>query len=284
MANSSSSMTNPSDASSSPYYLHPSNNPGALLVFENFSGENYVAWSRSIPIALTVKNKTAFIDGSLPQPSPNDTRLQDELKVRYLRNDGPRVFTLEKSLSSISQGSNSITEYFNDFKTLWDEYISYHPLPTCSCGIMETCTCAILKNLTDHQQADYVMKFLIGLQDSYSAIRSQLLLLDWFFLCYCKKKANDLSKWKMIELAKVRTDLYHLINLPVVTKKHLPDSNNFSSTVLANASTTNSDIWDFQLGHLSPTRLQVISSLDSFVKSSHNHVCEICPLARQKKL
>ncbi|KAF5470795.1 hypothetical protein F2P56_011284 [Juglans regia] len=155
-----------------------------------------------------MKNKIAFIEGSLPQPSPNETRLQvawlgannlvlswlmnstakeirgsllyfsnasnirDELEVRYLRSDGPRVFTVEKSLTSISQGSNSIIEYFNDFKTLWDEYITYHPLPTCSCGIMETCTCAILKNLADRQQADYVMKFLIGLHDSYSGIRS----------------------------------------------------------------------------------------------------------------
>ncbi|KAF5459716.1 hypothetical protein F2P56_019638, partial [Juglans regia] len=207
-----SSLMNPSDDSSSPYYLHPSDNPGALLVSEIFNGANYVAWSRSISIALTVKNKLAFVDGSLPQPSPNNTKLQvawlrannlvlswlmnsiakeirgsllyfntaydiwDELKVRYLRSDGPRVFTLEKSLSSISQGSNSITEYFSDFKTLWDEYISYRPLPKCNCGILNTCTCAILKNLADRQQADYVMKFLIGLHESYSAIRSQLLL------------------------------------------------------------------------------------------------------------
>ncbi|GFZ08846.1 hypothetical protein Acr_20g0006540 [Actinidia rufa] len=45
------------DDSSSPYYLHPSDNPGTLLVSEIFNGENYVAWSRSIVIALTVKNK-----------------------------------------------------------------------------------------------------------------------------------------------------------------------------------------------------------------------------------
>jgi len=53
------------DDSSSFYYLHPSDNPGALLVSEIFTGENYIAWSRSMTIALTVKNKIAFIDGSL---------------------------------------------------------------------------------------------------------------------------------------------------------------------------------------------------------------------------
>ncbi|KAL6349621.1 hypothetical protein AAG906_035782 [Vitis piasezkii] len=139
---------NPSDDSSSPYYLHPSDNPGALLVSEIFNGENYVAWSRSIVIALTVKNKVQFIDGSIVSPSIDQlvkhtawlrannlvlswlmnsiskeirnsllfvvsaVDLWTELKVRYLRSDGPRVFQLEKSLSCISQGALSVTEYF----------------------------------------------------------------------------------------------------------------------------------------------------------------------------
>ena len=48
---------NPSDDSSSPYYLHPRDNLGALLVLEIFNGENCIAWSRSIVIALTVKKQ-----------------------------------------------------------------------------------------------------------------------------------------------------------------------------------------------------------------------------------
>ena len=51
---------NLSDDSSNCYYLHPSDNSGALLVSEIFTGENYIAWSRSMTIALTVKNKIAF--------------------------------------------------------------------------------------------------------------------------------------------------------------------------------------------------------------------------------
>ena len=60
---------NLSDDSSSCYYLHPSDNPRALLVSEIFTGDNYIAWSRSMTIALTVKNKISFIDGSLMQPN-----------------------------------------------------------------------------------------------------------------------------------------------------------------------------------------------------------------------
>ncbi|KAF5471727.1 hypothetical protein F2P56_008500 [Juglans regia] len=180
----SSRPTNPSDDSSSPYYLHPSDNPGSLLDSEIFVGDNYITWSRSITMALTIKNKVAFINGSITAPPTNqhvhhtawlrannlvlswlmnsiskDIRnsllyvasavdLWNELKTRYLRSDGPRVFLLEKSLSSITQGSSSITEYFSVFKTLWDEY-----------------------------QSEYVLKFLVGLNDSYASVRSQLLLI-----------------------------------------------------------------------------------------------------------
>ena len=175
-ANSSNSVINPSDDSSSPYYLHPSDNPGALLVSEIFVGDNYIAWSRSITIALTVKNNVAFINGSITAPPTTQQVLHtawlrannlvlswlmnsisteirnsllyvvsaldlwNELKTRYLKSDGPRVFHLEKALSSITQGSLSITEYFNAFKTLWDEYVSYRPFPTCTCGKMTSCT------------------------------------------------------------------------------------------------------------------------------------------------
>ena len=193
MANSHSSngpVQNLVDDSSSCYYLHPFDNPGALLVSEIFTGENYIAWSRSMSIALTVKNKIAFVDGSLVQPITNDPHLRvawlrannlvlswlmnsiakeirgsllyftnafdiwEELKIRYLRSDGPRVFSLEKSLSSISQNSKSITEYFSEFKALWDEYISYRPIPSCRCGNLNRCSCNILKDLTDRQQSN----------------------------------------------------------------------------------------------------------------------------------
>jgi hypothetical protein len=162
-------------------------------------------------IALIVKHKIAFVDGFLAQPITTNQSLHvawlrsnnlvlswlmksiakdicnsllyftiafdiwEELRIRYLRSDGPRVFSLEKSLSSISQNSKSVTEYFSEFKALWDEYISYHPIPSCKCGNLDFCSCNILKHLTDRQKLDYVMKFLVGLHDSYSAVRSRLL-------------------------------------------------------------------------------------------------------------
>lgn len=57
------------DNPSSPYFLHNGDKPGALLVSLPLTGDNYSTWSISMFMALSAKNKTAFIDGSLPRPS-----------------------------------------------------------------------------------------------------------------------------------------------------------------------------------------------------------------------
>lgn len=66
-SNSLESITNsdPSLLPNSPYYLHPGENPSAILVSPSLNKENYQAWSRSMRCALLTKNKHKFIDGSI---------------------------------------------------------------------------------------------------------------------------------------------------------------------------------------------------------------------------
>ncbi|KAA8535721.1 hypothetical protein F0562_030716 [Nyssa sinensis] len=56
------------DEPSNPYYLHHSDSPGQMLVSQQLTGENYTNWSRAMLIALSVKNKLGFVDGSIPEP------------------------------------------------------------------------------------------------------------------------------------------------------------------------------------------------------------------------
>lgn len=58
-------FTNPS----CPFYLPQNESLGAILVSQRLIGENYNTCNRSMIMALTAKNKLAFVDGSLPQPS-----------------------------------------------------------------------------------------------------------------------------------------------------------------------------------------------------------------------
>ncbi|KAJ8617408.1 hypothetical protein MRB53_013594 [Persea americana] len=62
------------DNYNSSFYLHPSDNPGNVLVSTLLDGDNYHTWSRAMQMALTGKNKSRFVDGSITQPdasSPN---------------------------------------------------------------------------------------------------------------------------------------------------------------------------------------------------------------------
>ncbi|KAI3457340.1 hypothetical protein Pfo_014003 [Paulownia fortunei] len=187
-------FTDPANDFTSPYFLHPSDNPGVVI---------------AVSMALNVKNKSSFIDDSLqiaPLLSPvlyncwewaNNLVLSwilnsiskdimqsllyfttakdiwDELRTRYAISDGPMVFHFNKSLSSISQGNQPITSYYNQFKGPWDEYISYRPIIKCTCG---SCSCNISTQMAVTQQNNSVIKFLVGLHESYAQIRSQLLL------------------------------------------------------------------------------------------------------------
>ena len=63
----------PIDDRTHPYFLHHSDSHGFLLVSQLLTGENYNSWSQAMQIALSVKNKTGFIDGSLPKPNATET-------------------------------------------------------------------------------------------------------------------------------------------------------------------------------------------------------------------
>ncbi|XP_039682887.1 uncharacterized protein [Medicago truncatula] len=58
----------PSQDPRSPYFLHPSENPGAVLVSPSLNDNNYHNWSRAMRRALSSKNKIKFINGTLLQP------------------------------------------------------------------------------------------------------------------------------------------------------------------------------------------------------------------------
>ena len=49
----------------SPYYLYPSDAPGAIITALKFDGKNYKLWEKAVLTALTAKNKVAFIDGTI---------------------------------------------------------------------------------------------------------------------------------------------------------------------------------------------------------------------------
>nr|XP_023874308.1 uncharacterized protein LOC111986850 [Quercus suber] len=163
---------------SHPFFLHHAESPGAILVAQPLIGEeNYSTWARSMERALRIKTKFWLIDGSVSLTSAMEkiplfvqswARCNDivvswiincvshkiatslvhrktakevwkKLQTMFSQGNGPRIYQLQKDIASFSQGELSISNLH-------------------------------------HREA--IMQLLMGLNDSFSHIRGQILLMD----------------------------------------------------------------------------------------------------------
>ena len=73
------------------------------------------------------------------------------------------------------QGAATVTGFFTDLQAAWDQLLNFRPLPCCSCG---KCTFGVNDKITAFQHQDSLMQFLNGLNDSYSQVRTQILMME----------------------------------------------------------------------------------------------------------
>ncbi|GKU97900.1 hypothetical protein SLEP1_g10978 [Rubroshorea leprosula] len=64
------------DQYNNPFYLHPSDNLGNILVSILLIGDSYATWRCAVIITLTEKNKLGFVDGKLPRPASDSPNFQ----------------------------------------------------------------------------------------------------------------------------------------------------------------------------------------------------------------
>ncbi|XP_019415608.1 PREDICTED: uncharacterized protein LOC109327062 [Lupinus angustifolius] len=153
---------------SSPFYMPPNENPGAIMVSSLLNGENYHSWSRAMSMALKSKHKLQFIDDTLLNPSIDEpsfsmwdrcntlviswltqsiessiaqsvlwmeTTLEiwQDLRERYYQGDIFRIFELFIEIHTYKQGNLSIASYFTHFKGLWQELDNFKLIHACYC-------------------------------------------------------------------------------------------------------------------------------------------------------
>ncbi|KAF8409410.1 hypothetical protein HHK36_005486 [Tetracentron sinense] len=193
-----------------PYFLSNGDSPGIALVSQHLVGsENYNTWEISMTVALDAKMKYGFVNGEIQMPAIVDSsysswkrvnsmviswilnsvskeiassiiymksacEIWNDLKERFSEKNNPRIFQLKKAICGLNQDQMSVNSYFTKLKILWEEYSNYSIVPHCSNGS----ACAALKMMLDFQQKEYTMQFLMGLNDSYANLRSQILLND----------------------------------------------------------------------------------------------------------
>ncbi|XP_020217601.1 uncharacterized protein LOC109801040 [Cajanus cajan] len=89
-----------------------------------------------------------------------------DLKDRFSQSDLLRIVELQEEIYGIKQGSRPVSKYYTSLKSLWEELDNYRPFPDCQCS-----------SKTYHQQ-NFIIRFLKGLEDRFSIVRSQILLMD----------------------------------------------------------------------------------------------------------
>ncbi|XP_016475948.1 uncharacterized protein LOC107797562 [Nicotiana tabacum] len=134
-----------------PFYMHPSDNPSAMLVTTPFNGIGYRSWRRSVLRALLVKNKLGFINGECKRPKSDSPSLRQwmrcddmvtlwilnslakdiaesikyandaaelwtELEDRYDQTNGTKLNQIQKEINDLSQGILDVTGYYTKMK------------------------------------------------------------------------------------------------------------------------------------------------------------------------
>jgi len=152
-----------------PLYLHPSDTPGSVLTTVQLTGsENYSLWSRSMMINLRAKSKLGFVLGMCKKGdyapeldeqwekcnafvlawimntvskellsgivyASDAATVWEDLKERFDKVDGSRIYQLHRDICTIHQGNLTISAYFTKLRLLWDEFDALVPPHSCNC-------------------------------------------------------------------------------------------------------------------------------------------------------
>uniref|UniRef100_A0A2N9GCW0 Uncharacterized protein n=1 Tax=Fagus sylvatica TaxID=28930 RepID=A0A2N9GCW0_FAGSY len=117
-------------------------------------------------------NNETLNSGS-PHPIGSSVNLSDDPTNKYYLHHGDSPSAI---LSSLKMSPCLLIMLGFDatpwLKSLWDELNNFRSILDCSCGA--------LKIVLDNKQHEYVMQFLMGLNDSFSHVRAQILMTDPF--------------------------------------------------------------------------------------------------------
>lgn len=198
------SMLKNTDSFDNPLVLHSSDHPGLTIVSHILDGTNYNSWSIAMKISLDAKNKLGLVDGSLLRPSEDDlsfriwsrcnsmvkswilnvvnkeiydsilyyedaVEMWTDLFTRFRVNNLPRKYQLEQAVMTLKQGSLNLSTYFTKKKTLWEQLLNTKTRS------VKKCDCDQVKELLEDAETSRVIQFLMGLNDDFNTIMSQIL-------------------------------------------------------------------------------------------------------------
>lgn len=198
----------------SPYYLHPSDKPESLISPVQLKADNYEEWVRPMRNAWRAKKKLGFVEGTLTKPSDDSAEtedwwmvnpmlvawifntieltlsstvtytetvkeLWDDLRHRFSIGNGARVYQLKANLAACKQHGQTIVQYYQKLKMMWDELVHYEPIPICSC---RGCRCRITAILEKKNKKRRGTSTSIPHGTRWRRIQNDFFLISWAWI------------------------------------------------------------------------------------------------------
>ncbi|XP_071728992.1 uncharacterized protein [Rutidosis leptorrhynchoides] len=108
--------------------------------------------------------------------STNATHVWNELKETYDKIDGSIIYNLHHKMNSIKQNDSSLSDYYHNLNSLWKQYDCMIAGPACTYGVACTYPAGVFAK--EQSKVQKLMQFLMGLNDCYVSVRSNILLRD----------------------------------------------------------------------------------------------------------
>ncbi|CAM8932740.1 unnamed protein product [Rhodiola kirilowii] len=190
------------------YYVSKNEVNGNPIVTKALIGrDNFVSWKKSMEIALSARLKLSFIQGKFPKPDDRKGRAKWQrcndvimswlissvsedivgqilhakdvmtawniLHARFAGTNLARKSGLMKEANSLVQGDMDVATYHGKLSKIWQELDSIKKISACPAD--GNCVCC--GEADDEKREDRVVQFLMGLNECYSMIRTQVFAM-----------------------------------------------------------------------------------------------------------
>ncbi|XP_017974531.1 PREDICTED: uncharacterized protein LOC108661594 [Theobroma cacao] len=105
----------------------------------------------------------------------NTSEIWVDFQERFTQGIALRVYELKRAIMLLQQEKVPISTYYGKLKALWNKAQSFLPLPVYTCG---KCICGVLRQMQEMREEEKVFNFLMGLDESYKTVCSQILSLE----------------------------------------------------------------------------------------------------------
>ena len=102
------------------------------------------------------------------------SQMWKDLQDKFSSIDGHKIYQLQRDLHSLEQDDKSVEIYFHNLKGYWDEYRALKPLVEYIYGAHQV--------LEARESRRKLLRFLLGLHDSFSNARGQILMMNPYLM------------------------------------------------------------------------------------------------------